>query len=47
VEAEDTREKVDITVLNAELKVTVAKIDRLRAEIDAIMAEIEGEEVGE
>ncbi len=45
VEAEDTSEKVDITQLNAELKVTVAKIDRLRAEIDAIVAEIEGEEV--
>ena len=42
VEAEDTSEKVDITQLNAELKVTVAKIDRLRAEIDAIVAEIEG-----
>ena len=41
VEAEDTREKVDITALNAGLKVTVAKIDRLRSEIDAIVAEIE------
>ncbi|EKD08232.1 type I restriction-modification system subunit M [Limnospira platensis] len=41
VEAKDTREKVDITQLNAELKTTVAKIDRLRAEIDAIVAEIE------
>jgi type I restriction-modification system DNA methylase subunit len=41
VEAEDTREKVDITALNAGLKTTVAKIDRLRAEIDAIVAEIE------
>jgi type I restriction enzyme M protein len=28
-------------VLNAELKTTVAKIDRLRGEIDAIVAEIE------
>ena len=45
VEAEDTREKVDITQLNAELKTTVAKIDRLRAEIEAIVAEIEGEAV--
>lgn len=43
VEAEDTREVVDITQLNAELKTTVAKIDALRAEIDAIVAEIEGE----
>ena len=37
---------VDIAQLNAELKITVKKIDRLRAEIDAIVAEIEGEEVG-
>ena len=42
VEAKDTREITDITALNAELKTTVAKIDRLRAEIDAIVAEIEG-----
>ncbi len=41
VEAEDTREKIDITALNKELKTTVAKIDRLRADIDAIVAEIE------
>ena len=41
VEAKDTREVVDITKLNAELKITVAKIDQLRAEIDAIVAEIE------
>ena len=44
VEAKDTREIIDITQLNAELKTTVAKIDRLRADIDAIVAEIEGEE---
>lgn len=44
VEAEDTREKVDIAELNAELKTTVAKIDQLRKEIDAIVAEIEGED---
>jgi type I restriction enzyme M protein len=43
VEAEDTREITDITALNAELKTTVAKIDRLRAEIDAIVAEIEND----
>ncbi|MFU8789689.1 MAG: type I restriction-modification system subunit M [Methylobacter sp.] len=42
VEAEDTREVVDITQLNAELLTTVAKIDKLRSEIDAIVAEIEG-----
>lgn len=41
VEAEDTREVIDITKLNTELKNTVAKIDQLRAEIDAIVAEIE------
>ena len=45
VEAEDTREVVDITQLNAELKITVANIDRLRKDIDAIVAEIEGEEI--
>lgn len=43
VEAKDNREVVDIAQLNAELKITVAKIDRLRAEIDAIMAEIKGD----
>ncbi len=41
VEPEDTREKIDIVQLNAEIKTTVAKIDRLRAEIEAIVAEIE------
>ncbi|WP_332397376.1 N-6 DNA methylase, partial [Vibrio metschnikovii] len=45
VEAKDNRELVDITELNAELKTTVAKIDALRSDIDAIVAEIEGEEV--
>jgi type I restriction enzyme M protein len=43
VEAEDTREKIDITQLNAELKTTVTKIDQLRQDINAIVAEIEGE----
>ena len=42
VEAKDTREVIDITTLNAEIKTTVAKIDKLRTEIDAIIAEIEG-----
>ncbi len=41
VEAEDTREVIDITQLNAELLTTVAKIDRLRSEIDTIVAEID------
>ena len=45
VEAMDTREIVDITELNAELKTTVSKIDQLRQDIDAIVAEIEGCEV--
>jgi type I restriction enzyme M protein len=45
VETEDTRERVEIVQLNAELKTTVARIDQLRSEIDAIVAEIEGEEV--
>ena len=46
VEAQDNREVVDITQLNAELKTTVAKIDQLRKDIDAIVAEIEGEGLG-
>jgi len=41
VEAKDTREKIDITELNSELKTTVAKIDQLRIDIDGIVAEIE------
>lgn len=45
VEAKDNREVVDIAQLNAELKITVTKIDQLRRDIDAIVAEIEGEEV--
>lgn len=46
VEAKDNREIVDIAQLNAELKTTVARIDQLRNDIDAIVAEIEGEELG-
>ncbi|WP_430416302.1 type I restriction-modification system subunit M [Parasphingorhabdus sp.] len=41
VEPKDTRVKTNITELNAALKTTVEKIDRLRSEIDAIVAEIE------
>lgn len=44
VEAKDSREVVNIAQLNAELKTTVAKIEQLRKDIDAIVAEIEGEE---
>jgi type I restriction enzyme M protein len=41
VEQEDTREKVDIVKLNAELKEIVEKENRLRAEIDKIIAELQ------
>lgn len=40
VEKEDIREKIDIDVLNKEISETVAKIDRLRAEIDEIVKEL-------
>ncbi len=42
VEAEDTREKIDIKKLNAEIEEIVAREATLRAEIDAIIKEIEG-----
>ena len=41
VEAKDTREVIDINELNAEIKTTVAKIDKLRVEIDEIIEVIE------
>ena len=41
VEFEDTHEVVDIEVLNAEITKTVKNIDRLRADIDVIVKEIE------
>lgn len=41
VEAKDTREVINIVELNAKIKKTVTNIDRLRAEIDEIIAEIE------
>ena len=41
VEAKDMREKVDIGKLNNEVSKTVAKIDQLRIDIDAIIKEIE------
>ncbi|MGB4117452.1 MAG: type I restriction-modification system subunit M, partial [Polaromonas sp.] len=43
VQAKDTRELVEITRLNADLKITVTRIDRLRKDIDAIVMEIDGE----
>lgn len=43
VEKEDTREKIDIKVLNKEIEETVAKIDKLRASIDRIVKELEDE----
>lgn len=42
VEAEDTREVIDIVKLNAEIKEIVAREQVLRDEIDKIIAEIEG-----
>lgn len=45
VEAKDTREVIDINHLNIEIKATVEKIDKLRKDIDTIVAEIEGQEV--
>ena len=42
VEAEDTREKIDIQKLNAEIREIVAREQVLRDEIDKIIAEIEG-----
>ena len=44
VEAEDTREKIDITKLNAEIEEIVAREQVLRDEIAKIIAEIEGDQ---
>ena len=41
VEQNDTREKIDIVKLNAEIKEIVAREQVLREEIDKIIAEIE------
>lgn len=43
VEKEDTREKIDIKVLNKEIEETVKKIDELRASINEIVRELEDE----
>ncbi len=45
VEQEDTREVIDITALNAEIAEIVDRQNLLRAEIDAIVAELEGETI--
>ena len=42
VEAEDTREKIDIGKLNAEIEEIVAREQVLRDEINRIISEIEG-----
>lgn len=41
VETKDTREKIDIVKLNAEIKEIVAREQVLRDEIDKIIAEVE------
>lgn len=43
VEKEDTREKIDIKVLNKEIEETVEKINKLRASINQIVRELEDE----
>ena len=43
VEPEDTREKIDIKKLNAEIKEIVAHEQELREKIDKIVEEIEGD----
>jgi type I restriction enzyme M protein len=43
VEAKDTREAIDIKELNAEIAQIVARQSELRREIDAIVADLEGE----
>ena len=42
VKAEDTREIIDITALNAEIKEIVSRQQELRVQIDAIVADLEG-----
>lgn len=44
VEPEDTREVINITELNAEIDTIVERVNVLRSEINAIIAEIEGVE---
>jgi type I restriction enzyme M protein len=42
VKAKDTREVIDITKLNSQIKTTVENINKLRSDIDAIVTQIEG-----
>jgi len=42
IEARDNREVIDIAVLNEDISKTVEKINKLRADIDLIIEEIEG-----
>lgn len=44
MEKEDTREKIDIKVLNKEIEETVEKINKLRASINQIVRELEDEQ---
>jgi len=44
VEKEDTREDIDIKVLNAEIKDIVESVNSLRDEVDAILGDLEGGE---
>ena len=44
VEKEDTRDAVDIAELNAEIRQVTARVNDLRTQIDAIIAEIERDE---
>lgn len=45
VEAKDTREIIDIEDVNSKLKIAIAKIDSLRADIDKIVDEIESDNI--
>ena len=40
MEPEDTSEKIDIRALNAEIDQTVARIDALRTDINALIREL-------
>jgi len=44
VEAEDTREQINIGELNTQIEQIVARQAELRTQIDAIVAELEGTE---